>query len=326
MHKRNLLSIALLAASPLALAHLMACGGDDATGGGGASSSSTTSSTTGEGGGGGGGGETGGGGAGGEGGAGGGDGGAGGEVSGEAADHLLISEVVVAPGAAEFIEIWNPTDAEIDLTNYYLSDNTVYYLIAAGEAWNPNGSAGTDFLVQFPAGTVIPAGAHLVLASHDGFELEYDRCADFALDEVPIPCGGDDVPPMLAPANGALGAQSGGLLTGDGEMVILFEWDGTEDSPVRDVDYVIWGEELGNSEMAYKTGKTGYADDTSRSSQRAAAVAGDRQSITRCGNLEYGELLTEGNGITGHDETSEWLDISFKVSDTPSPGEASDCE
>ncbi|WP_437961518.1 lamin tail domain-containing protein [Sorangium sp. So ce119] len=311
----------------MAFTHLMACGGDDPAGAGGASSSSTTSSTTGEGGGGGGGGETGGGGAGGDGGAGGGDGGGGGgEVSGEPAGHLLISEIVVAPGAAEFIEIWNPTESDVDLTNYYLSDNTVYYLIAEGTAWEPSGSAGTDFLVQFPAGTVIEAGKHLVLATHDGFELEYDRCADFALDSAAIPCGGDDVPPMLAPTNGALGAQSGGLLTGDGEMVILFEWDGTEGGPVKDVDYVIWGEELGNSEMAYKTGKSGYADDTSRNSQRAAAVAGDRQSITRCSDREVGELLTEGNGISGHDETSEWLDVSFTVATTPSPGEASDCE
>ncbi|WP_437963069.1 lamin tail domain-containing protein [Sorangium sp. So ce260] len=304
----------------------MACGGDDATGGGGASSSSTTSSSTGEGGG---GGEVGGGGAGGGeaggGGAGGGDGGAGGEVPGEPAGHLLISEVVVRPGAAEFIEIWNPTEEAVDLTNYYLSDNTVYWAITEGEPWAPVGSAGTDFLVQFPPGTMIDPGARLVLASDDGFELVFDRCADFALDETPIPCGGDDVPPMIAPTNGALGAQAGGLLTDAGEMVILFEWDGTEGSPLKDVDYVIWGEELGNSAMAYKTGKTGYADDTARNSQRPAAAGGDGESIVRCDDREIGELLTEGNGISGHDETSEWLDVSFITSSSPSPGEENDC-
>ncbi|WP_437594599.1 lamin tail domain-containing protein [Sorangium sp. So ce1000] len=320
-----MLSIALLAVPPLALAHLMACGGDDATGGGGASSSSTTSSSAGEGGG--GGGEAGAGGTGGgEGGAGGGEGGAGGgEVDGEPADHLLISEVAAAPGAAEFIEIWNPTETEIDLTDYYLSDNSVYYAITAGEVWMPTASAGTDFLVQFPPGTMIPAGGRLVLASDEGFELEYQRCADFALDESPIPCEGGDVPPMIAPTNGALGAQAGALLTDSGEMVILFEWDGTEGSPLKDVDYVIWGQELGNSAMAYKTGKKGYADDTARGSQRPTAAAGSGSSIARCSDREFGELLTEGNGISGHDETSEWLDISFTVASTPTPGEENDC-
>ncbi|WP_231864994.1 MULTISPECIES: lamin tail domain-containing protein [Sorangium] len=326
MHTRNLLTIALLAAPPLALAPLMACGGDDEAGGGGASSSSTTSSSSGEGGGGGeagGGGE---GGAGGAGGAGGGDGGGGGGVvPGEPAGHLLISEVAVRPGAGEFIEIWNPTEVEIDLTNYYLSDNSVYYAITAGTAFAPTGSAGTDFLVQFPPGTMIAAGARLVLASDEGFELEYQRCADFALDEMPIPCEGGDVPPMIAPTNGALGAQSGALLTDGGEMVILFEWDGTERSPLKDVDYVIWGEELGNSAMVYKTGKTGYADDTARGSQRPAAAAGSGASMVRCSDIESGELLTEGNGISGHDETSEWLDISFTVASTPTPGEENDC-
>ncbi|WP_437948891.1 lamin tail domain-containing protein [Sorangium sp. So ce296] len=304
----------------------MACGGDDATGGGGASSSSTTSSSTGEAGSGGeagGGGEGGGGGGG---GAGGGDGGGGGDVVGEPAGHLLISEVVVRPGAAEFVEIWNPTDEAVDLTDYYLSDNAVYYAITEGKAWAPVGSEGTDFLVQFPPGTTIAAGARLVLASDESFELEYNRCADFALDESPIPCEGDDVPPMIAPTNGALGAQAGALLTDGGEMVILFEWDGTEGSPLKDIDYVIWGAELGNSAMAYKTGKTGYADDTARNSQRPTAAHGSGESIVRCSDREVGELLTEGNGISGHDETSEWLDVSFTVSSSPSPGEDNDCE
>ncbi|WP_437283184.1 lamin tail domain-containing protein [Sorangium sp. So ce375] len=324
MHTRNLLSIALLAAPPLTLAPLMACGGDDATGGGGASSSTTTSSSSGEGGGGGEGGE--GGAGGGEGGAGGGEGGAGGgDVPGEPAGHLLISEVAVRPGAGEFIEIWNPTEAAIDLTNYYLSDNSVYYAITAGSAWAPTGSEGTDFLVQFPPGTMIEAGARLVLASDDGFELEYQKCADFALDATPIPCGGEDVPPMIAPTNGALGAQAGALLTDGEEMVILFEWDGTVGSPLKDVDYIIWGQELGASAMAYKTGKKGYADDTSRASQRPTEAAGSGSSMVRCSDLEFGELLTEGNGISGHDETSEWLDVSFTVASTPTPGEENDC-
>ncbi|MDX2342696.1 MAG: hypothetical protein QNL12_02610, partial [Acidimicrobiia bacterium] len=41
-----------------------------------------------------------------------------------AADHLLVSEFVVTPTEGEFIEIHNPTDATIDLTDVYLTDAT----------------------------------------------------------------------------------------------------------------------------------------------------------------------------------------------------------
>ncbi|WP_129348778.1 lamin tail domain-containing protein [Sorangium cellulosum] len=329
MQTRNLLSIALLAAFPFALAQLVACGGDDSTGEGGADATTTTTTTTGSGGSGGGGGEGGSGGGGegggGEGGSGGGEGGSGGgEVAGEPAGHLLISEIVVAPGAAEFIEIWNPTETDVDLSNYYLSDNSVYYALTEGGTWMPAGTAGTDFLVQFPAGTTIAAGAYLVLASDEDFELEYGRCADFALDESPIPCGGEDVTPMVAPENGSLGAQAGALFTNDAEMVVLFEWDGTVGSSLKDVDYVTWGEAAGASARADKTGKADYVADTARQSQRPAHTAGDRESIARCSDVEFGELLTEGNGLSGHDETSEWLDVSFVLA-SPTPGEENDC-
>lgn len=329
MHQRILLSIGLLAVPSIALTSLAACGGDDSTGGGGATASSTTSTTSGTGGEGdsGSGGDGQGGNGGDEQGGNGGDeqGGNGGEISGEPAGHLLISEVAVSPGAAEFVEIWNPTEADVDLTNYYLSDNSAYFRITQGAAWAPAGSEGTDFLVRFPAGTTIPAGGYLVLASHDSFESEYARCADFALDESPISCGGDTIPAMEAPENGALGASSGALLTDDGEMLVLFEWDGTEGNPLKDVDYVIWGEATGASSRAYKTGTRGYASDTERAAQRSSTPPGRRQSIVRCSDVEFGELLTDGNGISGHDETSERLDKSFIVTTTPSPGEPNDC-
>ena len=42
----------------------------------------------------------------------------------EAADHLLVSEVVVYPTAAEYAEIFNPTAVDIDLSDTYLTDAT----------------------------------------------------------------------------------------------------------------------------------------------------------------------------------------------------------
>src|SRR5262245_60337361 len=62
--------------------------------------------------------------------------------------QVLISEIASGPMAAEFIEIYNPGTTAVDLTHYYLSDNAVYFGIAAGMAWNPpTNNPGTDFLV-----------------------------------------------------------------------------------------------------------------------------------------------------------------------------------
>ena len=77
-------------------------------------------------------------------------------------EHLLISEVATQPGEAEFIEIWNPGVNAVDLSIYYMSDNSAYYGIAAGMAWAPGGTPETDFLFGFPPGTMIGGGEVLI--------------------------------------------------------------------------------------------------------------------------------------------------------------------
>lgn len=286
------LMVALLAA--LAAAPAAGCGGDD-------DGSSTSNNPTGGGG---------------SGGTGAGGGGGGTPALG---DHLLITELMVSPDPGEFVEIWNPTSAEVDLSDHYISDNGAYFRIANGEAWLPSGTPGTDFLAQFPAGTRLAAGASLVLAANPGFEAEHMRCADFALTTAAVTCSTGSTPPMLAPQNGGLGDQSS-LLTNDGEMVILFQWSGVVGEPVKDVDYVVWGTTAaGASEYVDKTGQTGYQPDTATADQLRAPTPPTGQSIERC-MIEPGELTADGNGLTGHDETSEQLDQSFVLQTTPSAG------
>ncbi len=53
-------------------------------------------------------------------------------TGGPVGDHLLISEIVVAPEVGEIIEIHNPTYADVSLADYYLSDNSTYPDLAAG--------------------------------------------------------------------------------------------------------------------------------------------------------------------------------------------------
>jgi hypothetical protein len=298
---RLLLPLALATLAALALAPQIGCGGDEE--GGGASSGTAA-----------------------------GAGGGGGEDEGDgggpptAGDHLLISEVVITPEAGEFVEIWNPTDRTISLSNYYLTDNSVYFRIAKGDAWSPAGSEGSDFLVRFPPGASLGPDQVLVLAGTGGFDDEYLNCADYALTSVPVPCSetGGNVPPMLAPENGALGSVPGGILTNSGEMLMLFKWSGVVGEAVKDVDYLIWGQDLGVSSLVYKTDENGYLPDTARAMQRTAPGPASGESLERCG-IETGEAITGGNGVTGHDETSEALDESFTISDMPTPGAKSAC-
>lgn len=238
-------------------------------------------------------------------------------------DHLVFTEVAVAPTASEMIEIWNPTGATISLSGYYLSDNALYYRIAAGMPFNPPlATPGSDFLVAFPADASIGAGAVIVIATDAGFEAQAGRCPDFILAAADVTCaGGGTARAMTVPTNGARGNTAG--LTNGREMLALFRWSGSEPT-VHDVDYVTWGDTFDAETRADKTGFAGYAPDTVAAMQHPAPVPAANGSIERCG-LELGETMTGGNGIGGHDETSERLDMAFRAVATPTPGVHASC-
>lgn len=167
-------------------------------------------------------------------------------------DHLVISELGTAPAGGEFIELYNPTNAAVDLSNYYLSDNSVYHGIASGQAWTPMGTAGTDFLAQFPAGTMLAPGAALVIASDAAFETVFSKCPDFILSDTPLTCTNGTAAAMIVPTNGGIGDQAGSMLSNEREMVILFQWDGAA-ATVKDVDYVTWGTMFDDATRVDKT-------------------------------------------------------------------------
>ena len=98
------------------------------------------------------------------------------------------------------------------------------------------------------------------------------------------------------------------------EMLVLFYWDGVS-STIQDVDYFLWGSTLRGFS---KTTDEGYTyNDTSIENQifirnyGASAYADSvyvRNSID-----EINENQNQGNGITGHDETSEDLSSSWDI-------------
>jgi hypothetical protein len=244
---------------------------------------------------------------------------------GNAGEHLLVSELAVGPDAAEFVEIWNPTSAPVALDDYYLSDNSTYVDLASGQPWMPTtGNPGTDFLARFPAGTTIAPDAVIVVGFDADYETQFGACPDFFMGTAPLPCAGNAnmVPAMLETEPGSITDSSG--LSNAREMVMLFTWDGDTTHTLKDVDYLAWGMAMDPGTRVDKTGVAGYQPDTAPASQKPATAPVPGQSIERC-SIEAGEILSGGNGITGHDETSEDMGSAFVVQATPTPGVKNAC-
>ncbi|MEJ2050751.1 MAG: hypothetical protein P8Y60_13105, partial [Calditrichota bacterium] len=210
-----------------------------------------------------------------------------------AQNHLLISEIQVDPTDQEFI----------DMDDYYLSDYNTYYQIVEGTYT----SANSDFLVRFPAGTFIDSAGVLVVATSG---QNFSGAADFEiLDNSAVP----NMDSVYVGATASLSNQ---------EMVILFHWDGQSDL-VQDVDYAMWG-----TFPASFVDKSGVSIDgpdagTDPSTYKNDTPVNDQHAMERISVTENGEIFVNGNGITGHNETSEPIDQNFAVQSSPNPGTTS---
>lgn len=242
---------------------------------------------------------------------------------GAEADHLVINEIVVGPNEQEIVEIHNPTAAAVALDDYYLSDNSTYVDLASGGAWNPiTNNPGTDFLARFPAGSSIPAGGVIVIGFDAGYEVAFGGCPDFYMGTADLPCGNGMVPAMEQTEDGSITDASN--LSNAREMLVLFTWTGDTNDLLQDVDYVTWGDMFEAGSRADKSAEPGYQPDTAVDMQLPAPAPMPTNSIERCGP-EVGESTSGGNGITGHDETSENLGASFLVEAAPTPGAMNTC-
>jgi len=228
-----------------------------------------------------------------------------------AVDHLVINEVVLQPSAGEYIRITNPTTASIDLGNYYLTDATdktngkVYYNLPSGtDYWS---GSSTDFIARFPD-TSLAAGASLILGMGrvTDYETTYGSAPGLALKE-----------DMLNAVDGSttIGGSPNVKLDNTAESLVLFYWDGVS-TTVQDVEYLVWGTDASTASayMLDKTGVAGYADDTPVASQSFMETHLDGFKLIRNGE-EGTETSSGGNGITGHDETSENLADTWSVVD-----------
>ena len=212
------------------------------------------------------------------------------------ADHLILNRVCITPDQAEMIEIYNPLSESVDLTNYYLSDSNKYYEWINGES-----IGNFDFLVKFPSGSSIPSeGTYTITTqNNDDFFNHYGYQPDLSILDQNLETVEFGVNPNLS---------------GSEEMLILFFWDG-QTQIVKDVDYFLWGD---FDKGVFKSTTDGYSyDDTVLENQnfiRSYLSSDFYDSLYVRNDInEAGENQNEGNGISGHDETSENFNLSWSI-------------
>ena len=222
-------------------------------------------------------------------------------------DHIIFSEVVLTPSEGEYIEIKNPTAGDIDLSDYYLTDATdnvsgkAYYKLPSGtDYWSGSGS---DFICRFPVGYSLAAGSSIKvsLRDNDSYAGTFGESPDLSLDDE-----------MLDAVEGVntRGSTTAPKLGNVNETLILFYWDGSS-SIVKDVDYLLWGD---NSFAIDKSGVSGYQSDTPALSQSYMSIHTTNEKLIRAATSSEGtEAGAGGNGITGHDETSEPLSETWVI-------------
>lgn len=228
---------------------------------------------------------------------------------------LLLSEIALAPNAGEMIEIYNTSSQEVDLSTYYLSDNSNYYLLPTHGS---NTSVDdTDFIVRFPPNAKIEGHDVVVVAidTPTNFSIMYGPSPSFSLAD-----GSMQSVVMNGTPN----------LTNGGEPIILFQWDGNSDL-VRDVDIMIAGKLSAHNDF---TNKSGMQQDGPDTDTLPSAYPVDRQTIAPQPSAPGPGLSTkrikleaehevhdgQGNGQSGDDETSEDTSVTWDTTFTaPTP-------
>jgi hypothetical protein len=175
-----------------------------------------------------------------------------------AGSHLLITEVgmrglnsATLADSTEFVEIYNPTGAAIDLSNYYLSDVNSYYTVPVTGQIDIAAST-TDFAFRFPFGATIAPGQAQVVAI-DGPRYKRGTGVDANYQMVVSANSVTTATPMIdVMTNKPAGWPAFGFFTNGGEFTWLFYWDQVSDLPC-DIDLVYWGTSTGANLVARKT-------------------------------------------------------------------------
>ena len=231
-------------------------------------------------------------------------------------NHLVFSRVTISPTEAEFVSIYNPTNDNINLSDYYITDSDLYYNLPTNENyWNDNqGQTLQDFLARFPDVSISPNDSlTLSFQENSVFNSYYSFDPDLTIYEDMIDLGG-----TISCSWSENCTNNFELLHDNSEVLILFYWDGEESSPVKDVDYFLWGS---NNHAIDKSLIDGYLNDTPIENQEFQPAHGQDSTFIRI-DLEEGSetQLGSGNGIFGDDETSENLLSTWDIIKSPEFG------
>lgn len=223
--------------------------------------------------------------------------------------HLLLSEICLAPDGFEFVEIVNPTNQAVDLSELYLSNHGSYFKLPAGSPALPL----DHFIVRFPANATIAAHGIITVAtaSAASFVAAFGVAPTYSISDGTVARTAINGTPHL---------------TDTGAIVVLFQWDG-QTALVRDVDMMIVGTPNATNQLITKSGYTQmgftYGPDANSIPTQPAAPGANRS--TKRIALESGHETQAGvgNGVTGHDETSEATGTTWDASfSAPTPGSA----
>jgi hypothetical protein len=248
------------------------------------------------------------------------------------ADHLLISQVLVSPAgtqtdeaSSEYIEVFNPTSSPVSLKDYYLTDYKEYYTLPAGSFAYGDRS---DFMLRFPDNITLAPGATIVVTqSASQFVADLGSKFGGSVASFSAQMGGPqllEVKDTNATVGQMINLKAGELkpntlgLNDTGGFVTLFYWDGATDL-VKDVDIVRFGTAPLSDALVMKTGLSVDGPDADATAStyltdaglNAFNYTGSVTALKRVSADEATELSANGNGITGHDETSENLHASF---------------
>ncbi|MEO8840017.1 MAG: lamin tail domain-containing protein [Kofleriaceae bacterium] len=221
--------------------------------------------------------------------------------------HLLLTEIALAGAGAEFVEIYNPGPQPVDLQHYYLSDNGNYFTLPAAV---PTISQG-DFVVQFSAGATLAAGGVMTVAlgTAAAFNAAYGSMPTYSIADATV---------TVTTASGTPS------LTDAGEIVVLFQWDGTS-ALVKDVDIMLAGAPTASNGLVSKSGyaqlASTYAVDANTIANQASAPAAGTSTKRIAAEPGHETQANLGNGIYGDDETSEDTAATWDATfDAPTPG------
>jgi hypothetical protein len=129
-----------------------------------------------------------------------------------------------------------------------------------------------------------------------------------------------------------LTAGTGATLTNAGEPLVLFFWDGASDK-VTDVDLMVAGTPTAANQLANKGGvaidgpdadaiTAAYATDANTLPSQTAPASGRSTKRVALESATVEVQTGGGNGVSGHDETSEMLGMTWDTTGytLPTPG------